>query len=156
MDDGRPWRDPQRKPSAGQDDARASALGEPARQRKDGSAALSESQRGRPSEATGAGRRDPAFIRPLRGVSSPTLNHAPVTAIDARVDDGATFEQELEAGANALGALGCLYFLGGVTTRDFVLAMLIGIISGTYSSIFNASALLVLWREIKLKKYKAA
>jgi len=45
-----------------------------------------------------------------------------------------------------------LYFLGGVTTRDFVLAMLIGIISGTYSSIFNASALLVLWREIKLKR----
>jgi preprotein translocase subunit SecF len=42
-----------------------------------------------------------------------------------------------------------LYFLGGVTTRDFVLAMLIGIISGTYSSIFNASCLLVLWRELK-------
>jgi preprotein translocase subunit SecF len=42
-----------------------------------------------------------------------------------------------------------LYLLGGVTTRDFVLAMLIGIISGTYSSIFNASCLLVLWRELK-------
>jgi preprotein translocase subunit SecF len=45
--------------------------------------------------------------------------------------------------------LTALYFLGGVTTRDFVLAMLIGIISGTYSSIFNASCLLVWWREIK-------
>jgi len=45
-----------------------------------------------------------------------------------------------------------LYLLGGVTTRDFVLAMLIGIISGTYSSIFNASCLLVLWREIKNKR----
>jgi preprotein translocase subunit SecF len=44
-----------------------------------------------------------------------------------------------------------LYLLGGVTTRDFVLAMLIGIISGTYSSIFNASCLLVLWRELKTK-----
>jgi len=42
-----------------------------------------------------------------------------------------------------------LYLLGGITTRDFVLAMLIGIISGTYSSIFNASCLLVLWRELK-------
>lgn len=42
-----------------------------------------------------------------------------------------------------------LYCLGGVTTRDFVLAMLIGIISGTYSSIFNASCLLVYWRELK-------
>lgn len=44
-----------------------------------------------------------------------------------------------------------LYLLGGVTTRDFVLAMLIGIISGTYSSIFNASCLLVWWREQKNK-----
>ena len=42
-----------------------------------------------------------------------------------------------------------LYLLGGVTTRDFVLAMLVGIISGTYSSIFNASCLLVLWRELR-------
>jgi preprotein translocase subunit SecF len=42
-----------------------------------------------------------------------------------------------------------LYFLGGVTTKDFVLAMLLGIISGTYSSIFNASCLLVMWREAK-------
>lgn len=45
--------------------------------------------------------------------------------------------------------LTALYFLGGVTTRDFVLAMLLGIISGTYSSIFNASCLLVMWREWK-------
>jgi quercetin 2,3-dioxygenase len=35
------------------------------------------------------------------GVSSSTLNHVRVTAIDARMADGATFEHELEAGANA-------------------------------------------------------
>jgi preprotein translocase subunit SecF len=53
--------------------------------------------------------------------------------------------------------LTALYLLGGVTTRDFVLAMLIGIISGTYSSIFNASCLLVWWREIKAnQRLKAA
>jgi preprotein translocase subunit SecF len=45
-----------------------------------------------------------------------------------------------------------LYILGGVTTRDFVLAMLIGIVSGTYSSIFNASCLLVYWRELKTRQ----
>jgi preprotein translocase subunit SecF len=44
-----------------------------------------------------------------------------------------------------------LYLFGGVTTKDFVLAMLIGIISGTYSSIFNASCLLVWWRDLKSK-----
>ncbi len=49
-----------------------------------------------------------------------------------------------------------LYFLGGITMRNFVLAMLIGIISGTYSSIFNASCLLVWWREFKLKKKAVA
>lgn len=48
--------------------------------------------------------------------------------------------------------LTALFLLGGVTTRDFVLAMLIGIISGTYSSIFNASCLLVYWREMKSQR----
>lgn len=36
---------------------------------------------------------------------------------------------------------------GGVTLRWFTLALLIGIISGTYSSIFTASPLLVVWQE---------
>lgn len=49
-----------------------------------------------------------------------------------------------------------LYLLGGSTTKDFVLAMLIGIISGTYSSIFNASCLLVWWREKKQQKRQPA
>jgi redox-sensitive bicupin YhaK (pirin superfamily) len=68
---------------------------------KDGSAALPGSQKGEPSHATGAGCRDSPSIWQLRGVSSPKLNHVPVTVIDARVDDGATFEHELEADANA-------------------------------------------------------
>jgi preprotein translocase subunit SecF len=38
-----------------------------------------------------------------------------------------------------------LYLFGGESTRTFVLALLVGIISGTYSSIFNASQLLVSW-----------
>ncbi len=38
-----------------------------------------------------------------------------------------------------------LYLFGGESTRNFVLALLIGIIAGTYSSIFNASQLLVSW-----------
>ncbi|MGI8476126.1 MAG: protein translocase subunit SecF [Thermomicrobiales bacterium] len=38
-----------------------------------------------------------------------------------------------------------LYLFGGTSTRDFVLALLIGVVSGTYSSVFNASQLLVSW-----------
>jgi preprotein translocase subunit SecF len=40
-----------------------------------------------------------------------------------------------------------LLLFGGPSIRYFVLALLIGIISGTYSSIFNASPLLVVWQE---------
>jgi preprotein translocase subunit SecF len=42
-----------------------------------------------------------------------------------------------------------LLIFGGDTLRGFVLALLIGIVSGTYSSIFNASPLLVVWRRLQ-------
>ncbi len=38
-----------------------------------------------------------------------------------------------------------LFLFGGAAVHSFVLALLIGIVSGTYSSIFNASPLLVDW-----------
>lgn len=47
----------------------------------------------------------------------------------------------------------CLYLLGGETTKWFVLALLIGTISGTYSSTFTAAPLLVLWEELKVKHH---
>ncbi|HZO89101.1 MAG TPA: protein translocase subunit SecD [Chthonomonadaceae bacterium] len=40
-----------------------------------------------------------------------------------------------------------LFFFGGSVIHLFVAALLIGIISGTYSSIFNASVLLVMWKQ---------
>jgi preprotein translocase subunit SecF len=43
--------------------------------------------------------------------------------------------------------LSALLLLGPATIRTFTLALLIGILSGTYSSIFNASQLLVAWHE---------
>jgi preprotein translocase subunit SecF len=42
-----------------------------------------------------------------------------------------------------------LFLFGGETLKGFVLALLIGIVSGTYSSIFNASPLLVVWRRLQ-------
>lgn len=45
-----------------------------------------------------------------------------------------------------------LYLLGGDTTKWFVFALLIGTVSGTYSSTFTAAPLLVLWEEIQFKK----
>ncbi len=45
--------------------------------------------------------------------------------------------------------LAALLLFGGQTLQGFVLALLIGILSGTYSSIFNASQLLVVWRKLQ-------
>jgi preprotein translocase subunit SecF len=42
-----------------------------------------------------------------------------------------------------------LLLFGGETIKGFALALLIGIVSGTYSSIFNASPLLVVWRRLQ-------
>lgn len=45
-----------------------------------------------------------------------------------------------------------LYFLGGETLKYFALALIIGITSGAYSSIFIASPLLVTWYKFNLEK----
>jgi preprotein translocase subunit SecF len=45
-----------------------------------------------------------------------------------------------------------MLLMGGVTIRDFLLVLLIGIISGTYSSIFVASQLLVTWEERDIQR----
>jgi len=48
--------------------------------------------------------------------------------------------------------LAALLFFGGDTIHYFSLALLIGIVSGTYSSIFLASPLLVSWQQWKRKQ----
>lgn len=40
-----------------------------------------------------------------------------------------------------------LYFFGGYSIRTFALALIVGIIAGTYSSIFNAAQIVSLWQE---------
>lgn len=45
-----------------------------------------------------------------------------------------------------------MLLFGGVTVRYFLLALVIGIFSGTYSSILNASPLLITWQEFKKKR----
>ncbi len=42
-----------------------------------------------------------------------------------------------------------LYLFGGFSMRNFALALIVGIVSGTYSSIFNASQIVSLWQEIE-------
>lgn len=47
----------------------------------------------------------------------------------------------------------CLFIFGGETLKDFAFALMVGIISGTYSSIFLASPLLTVWKE-REKRYR--
>ena len=57
-----------------------------------------------------------------------------------------TMARSVNTSLTALLTMMALYFFGGETTKDFVLAIIIGIAAGTYSSIFNASVLLAMWR----------
>lgn len=52
------------------------------------------------------------------------------------------------------GILLVLYFFGGESIKYFILALLVGIFAGTYSSILIASPLLVTWQEVKAKRKK--
>lgn len=63
-----------------------------------------------------------------------------------------TFVRSINTSLTTLITLGALYLFGGVTTKDFVLAMILGIAIGTYSSIFFASMAIDVWREYKGRK----
>ena len=63
-----------------------------------------------------------------------------------------TLARSINTSLTVLLTLLALYLFGGQSIRLFVLALLIGIASGTYSSIFNASPLLVTWHNYRLKR----
>lgn len=63
-----------------------------------------------------------------------------------------TINRSLNTSLTVILVLIALLLFGGESIRWFVIALLIGITSGTYSSIFNASPLLVLWQELKTKR----
>lgn len=63
-----------------------------------------------------------------------------------------TLARSINTSLTTLLTLGALYFFGGVTTKDFVLAMMIGVLVGTYSSIFFANTVIAWWNEIQMKK----
>jgi preprotein translocase SecF subunit len=56
-----------------------------------------------------------------------------------------TMARSLNTSLTVIFTLTALTLFGGSTIRPFTLALLIGIVSGTYSSIFNASMVLVMW-----------
>ena len=67
-----------------------------------------------------------------------------------------TLARSINTSLTTLITLGALYLFGGETTKEFVLAMIVGIAIGTYSSIFFASTLLDWWREKQENKKRGA
>jgi preprotein translocase subunit SecF len=63
-----------------------------------------------------------------------------------------TIVRSLNTSLTVTVTLLALYLFGGESTRWFVFALLIGVISGTYSSIFNASQLLVSWETGEIQR----
>lgn len=73
--------------------------------------------------------------------------------VDASVNQ--TLTRSINTSLTTLITLFALYFFGGVTTRDFVLCMILGIIIGTYSSIFFCSMLVDFWNDKKTAPQQA-
>jgi preprotein translocase subunit SecF len=71
------------------------------------------------------------------------VNHSVVQTLDRSINTQLTVMLTLLA----------LVLFGGVTIQHFVVVLLIGVFSGTYSSIFNAAALLVVWENREWKTW---
>jgi preprotein translocase subunit SecF len=56
--------------------------------------------------------------------------------------------RSLNTSMTVIFVLVALFLISPINIKGFTLALLIGIVSGTYSSIFNASPLLVVWRRL--------
>ena len=62
-----------------------------------------------------------------------------------------SFARSLNTTATTLLALIAIYFFGGESLRYFSLALIAGIATGAYSSLFIAAPLLVVWERYKVK-----
>lgn len=63
-----------------------------------------------------------------------------------------TITRSINTSVTVIIVLVALYFLGPESTKNFSLTLIVGMIAGTYSSIFLASPLLVVWERISRKR----
>jgi preprotein translocase subunit SecF len=71
------------------------------------------------------------------------VNHSIVQTLDRSINTQLTVMLTLLA----------LLLFGGVTTQHFVAILLVGVFSGTYSSIFNAAPILVVWEKREWRRW---
>jgi len=58
-----------------------------------------------------------------------------------------TIHRSLATQLNAIFIMVAILLFGGATMKQFIATLLVGMISGTYSSIFTAVPLLVVWEK---------
>jgi SecD/SecF fusion protein len=76
----------------------------------------------------------------------PLMRRAPFATI-ANVSLWETIRRSLATTFITLLPIGALLIFGGATLQDFAFALMVGIVSGAYSSIFIAAPLLTTWKE---------
>lgn len=58
-----------------------------------------------------------------------------------------TLRRSISTSFTSVVPVAALFFFGGETLKDFAFALMVGLISGAYSSIFIASPILAMWKE---------
>ncbi|ASS74635.1 protein translocase subunit SecF [Tumebacillus algifaecis] len=77
-----------------------------------------------------------------------------ISDLESLVNDSIwqTMARSINTVLTVIFSAGMLYLLGGDAIKHFSLALLIGLVTGAYSSIFIASQLWVVWKSRELKK----
>jgi SecD/SecF fusion protein len=65
-----------------------------------------------------------------------------------------TLSRTILTGGTTVLSVGALYFFGGAVLRDFSFAILIGVVVGTYSSIFVAAPIVLWWSKVRGKSLR--
>jgi preprotein translocase subunit SecF len=74
---------------------------------------------------------------------------SPAVIINKSINE--TISRTILTSLTTLMVVVTLFFLGGGIIHDFALAMIIGVLVGTYSSIFVASPILLAWQKTSAK-----
>jgi len=65
-----------------------------------------------------------------------------------------TLSRTLLTAGTTLLVVAALFFLGGAVIHDFAFALIVGIVVGTYSSIFIASPTILVWERVRPARKK--
>jgi len=74
--------------------------------------------------------------------------------VDASINE--TLSRTLLTSLTTLIVVGSLFILGGAVIHNFAFALIIGILVGTYSSIFIASPVVILWEKLRTRPSSGA